>query len=160
MLTFGYPKTTTRLSIAIRIVRQSEMVSRPKLIQTVRMIATEAILTPSRKAEKKRDFRILGTSGFSKAINTKEGRKTAIVANMAPCAPFNCQPIKVTDENKGPGVNCPTAIASTSCTRDNIPFATSSLSKKANKTYPLPYRMAPIFKKIQNIFMFVSEKKG
>ena len=78
------PNVTTRLDNAMRIVRQSKMVSLPKLMQTVRMIATEAILTPSRKAENKGDFRILGTSGFNKATKTKDGRKTAVVARIAP----------------------------------------------------------------------------
>lgn len=143
-----------RLSTAIRMVRQSIIVSLLKLIHTVRMIATEAIFTPSRNAENKRDFRIFGTSGFNKATKTNEGRKTAMVAHIAPEGPFICQPINVTDENTGPGVNCPTAIASISCVRVSNPFATSSPSRKANNTYPLPYSMAPIFRKIQNIFAF------
>ena len=96
------------------------------------MIATDAAFTPSRKAENPFDRRIRGTKGFSNATNTKEGRKTATVAITAPYNPFICQPINVTDENTGPGVNCPTAIASTSCVRESNPFATSSLSKKAN----------------------------
>ena len=75
-------------------------------------MATEAIFTPSRKAENKRDFRIFGRKTlFPEQMKDKinDGRKTAIVASIAPGAPFICQPIKVTDENTGPGVNCPTA---------------------------------------------------
>jgi hypothetical protein len=53
----------------------------------------------------------------------------------------------VADENTGPGVNCPTAIACINCCLVSKPVATNSASKNANNTYPLPYRIAPIFKK-------------
>ncbi len=57
-----------------------------------------------------------------------------IVAASAPPHPPSRQPINVAAENTGPGVNCPTAIASTSVCLDNKPFATNSASKKANNT--------------------------
>ena len=160
VFTFLKPKTTTPLKQAIKTVRQSVTVSHAKSIHTVMMIANEAVFTPSRKAENNFDRRIRGNSGFDKATNTKEGRNTANVAITAPSSPFICQPINVTDEKTGPGVNCPTAMASTNCVRDNNPLATNSLSRKANSTYPLPYRIAPIFRKTRKIRTFASDKKG
>jgi hypothetical protein len=61
--------------MAIEIVRQSVIASLAKLMQTVTMTETEAMLTPSRKAENGLDFCMRGTRGFSPATNTKEGRK-------------------------------------------------------------------------------------
>ena len=61
--------------------------------------------------------------------------------------------MKVAVDNTGPGVNCPIAIASMSSCRVNKSLATSSASKKANNTYPLPYNIAPTFKKVNNIFI-------
>lgn len=112
------------------------------------MIATEAAFTPSRKAENSLLRRMRGISGCDNATNTKEGRKIASVAKAADCHPPICQPIKVTDENTGPGVNCPTAMASINTFRDNNPFATSSLSRNANNTCLAPYRIAPILRRL------------
>jgi len=91
------------LPTAITTARQSVIVARPKSTHTVRMIAAEALFTPSKKAENNFDRRIRGNSGCDKATNTKEGRKIANVANAADCHPPICQPINVTDDNTGPG---------------------------------------------------------
>lgn len=39
--------------------------------------------------------------------------------------------VKVTDEKTGPGVNCPTAIASINCVLNKKPVATNSASRNA-----------------------------
>lgn len=96
------------------------------------------------------DMRSLGINGLRSATKINEGRKIPMVAAKAPPGPPSCHPMKVADENTGPGVNCPTAIASINCCLVSKPVATNSASKNANNTYPLPYRIAPIFKKIRN----------
>lgn len=77
-----------------------------------------------------------------------------MVAAIAPGKPAICQPMKVADEKTGPGVNCPTAMASINSCLLNIPVFTSSASKNAKSTYPLPYNMEPILRNIQKSFQF------
>jgi hypothetical protein len=43
--------------------------------------------------------------GFNSATKKKEGRKIPIEAARAPGRPAICHPMKVADENTGPGVN-------------------------------------------------------
>ena len=76
------------------------------------------------------ELRILRTRGFSNATNRNEGRNMPIVATIAPLMPFTWYPIKVTEENTGPGVNCPTAMASINCWREIMPLATNSESRR------------------------------
>ena len=97
------------------------------------------------------DLLNLGIMGFSSHTNRKEGRKIPNVAASAPVTPFICQPIKVAVDNTGPGVICPIATASIITCLLSQPLATNSVSKNAKSTYPLPYRMAPTFKKDKNI---------
>jgi hypothetical protein len=56
------------LMMAIEIVRQSVIASLAKLIQTVTMMETDAVLTPSRIAENNRDFRIRGTRDLLRSL--------------------------------------------------------------------------------------------
>ena len=76
------------LQTAIAIVLQSVMVSLPIEKQTEMMMATDATLTASKKEENNLEFRIFLTKGFSKATNTKDGRKIPIVEMMAPDQPL------------------------------------------------------------------------
>ena len=113
---------------------QSSSVSLPISPITDKIMAIETIFTVYRKALMTFDFLRRGINGLSKATKRNEGRNIPIVAAMAPCTPPICQPMNVADENTGPGVNCPTAIASTNCCFVSRPFATNSASKKANNT--------------------------
>ena len=134
LFSFLNPKTTIKLATAIKIVRQSVKVSFPISIQTARIIATAPIFSASKNADIIFDFLIFGIKGLSTATNRNEGRKIPTVAAIAPQKPFNCQPIKVAVDKTGPGVNCPTAIASINCDLVSNPVLTNSASKKANKT--------------------------
>src|SRR5665213_470344 len=118
----------------MRIVRQSEMETLPIAKQIPKIIATDAIFTASRNDENIFEFLIFLAKGFNNAINKKEGKKIPRVATDAPVQPSIWYPINVTDEETGPGVNCPTAIASINCCLDIIPFETNSVSRKANST--------------------------
>ena len=120
------------------IVLQSNNVSLLISTTMARMIAMETTFTASKKALMIFDVRSFGIHGLRRATNKKEGRKIPMVAAIAPGAPLICHPINVAEENTGPGVNCPTAIASTNCCLVSNPFVTSSASRKANRTYPLP----------------------
>ncbi len=75
----------------------------------------EAIFTVSKNADIIFDLRNFGISGFKNATNKKEGRNIPMVAANAPLIPPICHPIKVAEEKTGPGVNCPTAMASINC---------------------------------------------
>ncbi len=75
------------------------------MTHTAAIIAMDATLTVSRKADIIFDFLNAGISGLSRATNTKEGRKMPIVAAIAPSNPSICHPIKVAAEKTGPGVN-------------------------------------------------------
>ena len=97
-------------------------------------MAIDTILTVSKKADINFDLLSFGINGFNRATNKKEGRKIPMVAAMAPPAPPICQPMKVAEEKTGPGVNCPTAIASINCCFDSNPLLTNSASKKAKST--------------------------
>lgn len=88
LLIFWYLKTTQALINAIVIVRQSVMASLPIVKQTEAMIATEATLTASRKADKLLYLRILFISGLSNATKINDGRNMAIVISMAPDNPL------------------------------------------------------------------------
>ncbi|HTS45430.1 MAG TPA: hypothetical protein VMH01_13615 [Puia sp.] len=127
-----------KLRTAIKTVFQSRIVSLPNTIITERIMATEAILTVSKNAPIILEDRSLGINGLRKATNRKDGRKMPAVAAIAPPIPLICHPINVADEKTGPGVNWPTAIASTSCCFVIIFLLTSSASRKAKSTYPLP----------------------
>ncbi len=120
--------------MAIKIVRQSVRVSLPMLIHTATIKATAATFTASKKAPITFDFRILGINGFKIRTKRNEGRKIPMVAAIAPVTPFICQPIKVAVDKTGPGVICPTATASIKACLVSQPFATNSVSRKANKT--------------------------
>ncbi len=54
-------------------------------------------------------------SGPLMATKTNAGRKIPIVATSAPVGPPRMYPMKVALVKSGPGVICPTAIASRSC---------------------------------------------
>ncbi len=127
-------KTATKLAMAITMVRQSVSVSFVISMQTAMINATAATLTASKIAPMIFDFRILGINGFNSSTKRKEGRKMPIVAASAPAIPFICQPMKVAVDKTGPGVICPTATASIKACLVNQPFATNSVSRKANKT--------------------------
>ena len=62
--------------------------------------------------------------------------------------------MKVAVVKTGPGVNCPMATASISwlVVIAGI-LSINSISRKASKTYPLPYKTEPIFKKIRKILV-------
>ena len=127
-------KTTTKLARAITIVRQSVKVSFAMFTQTAIINATAATFTASKIAPIIFDCRILGINGFNIKTKRNEGRKIPRVAASAPVIPFICQPIKVAVDNTGPGVICPTATASINACLVSQPFATNSVSRKANKT--------------------------
>lgn len=74
--------------MAIRIVRQSVMVSLPIAKQTAIIMATEATFTASKNAEKPTEFRIRFINGLSRATNTNEGRKIPTVEMTAPPMPL------------------------------------------------------------------------
>ena len=97
-------------------------------------MATDMMFTVSGKADISFDLRNFNTRGLRKATNKKEGKNMPTVAAIAPGRPAICQPIKVAEEKTGPGVNCPTAMASINSFLLNIPVLTNSLSKKANST--------------------------
>lgn len=118
------------LIIAIKIVRQSTTLSLPITRQTDNIMATEATFTASRNTDKPFELRIFFTNGLRNATNTNEGKNIATVETIAPYNPLIWYPIKVTDEKTGPGVNCPTAIASISCFLVSNPVCTNSVSKK------------------------------
>ncbi len=120
--------------MAIKMVRQSESVDSPISMITDKIIATETMLAVSKKAPITLDFLKRGISGLRSATNKKEGRNMPMVAATAPDTPPICQPIKVADENTGPGVNWPTAMASANCCCVSNPLLTNSASRKANKT--------------------------
>ena len=71
------------------------------------------------------------TNGFNNAPKINDGKKMAIVEISAPENPLIWKQIKVTDEKTGPGVNCPTAIASINCVLNKKPVATNSASRNA-----------------------------
>ena len=141
-----------KLARAIKIVLQSVRVSFPIFTATATINATAATFTASKNAPKVLDFLSLGNKGFKIKTNKNEGRKIPMVAAIAPEIPFICHPIKVAVDNTGPGVICPTATASINTCLVSQPFATNSESRKAKRTYPLPYKTAPTFKKVRNIF--------
>jgi len=80
--------TTTAPMNAINIVRQSEMLSLPIVMQIAAIMATDATLTASKKADNAFELRIFLTKGLSNATNTNEGRKIAIVEITAPDNPL------------------------------------------------------------------------
>ena len=116
------------------IVLQSNNVDLPSSTITDNIIAMETMFTVSKKALVIFDFLIRGMSGLSNATNKNEGRNIPIVAAIAPDASPICHPMNVAEEKTGPGVNCPTAMASTSCCFVSNPLLTSSASKKAKST--------------------------
>ncbi len=120
--------------MAISTVLQSIKVSLHISKQTANIKATAATFTAFKKALITFDFRIRGIIGLSTNTNKNEGKKIPNVAAKPPDSPFICQPINVAVDNTGPGVNCPTATASISSCLDSQPFATSSVSRKANNT--------------------------
>ncbi len=152
--------TTAKLTTAIRILFQSSNVSLPISMITAKIIATEVMFTASKKSDITVDLLNTGIKGFNNFTKTKDGKKIPTVAAMAPLIPPICQPINVAEEKTGPGVNCPTAIASMSCCFESKPLLTSASSRNANRTYPLPYRIEPIFKKIQNNLRFETAAYG
>ena len=105
VFSFLKKKVMMKLIAAIVIDRQSSNVSLLISMITEKMIAMLAILTVSRNALIIFDLRSLGINGLSNATNKKQGRKMPIVADKAPPTPASCHPIKVAEENTGPGVN-------------------------------------------------------
>ena len=77
-----------KLIIAITIVRQSVIESCPSWKQMAIIIATEVILTASKKAENSFEFFNFLTIGFNNATNIKDGRKIPSVDTIAPIKPL------------------------------------------------------------------------
>src|ERR1035441_4435271 len=77
--------------------------------------ASEPATTPSSAAAATADLRSRGISGPLIATSTNPGRKIPTVATAAPAQPATTYPINVAVVNTGPGVNCPTATASSNC---------------------------------------------
>src|SRR5262249_13775902 len=105
-------KVTVKHITAISNVFQSVTDALPISTQTASINAIEATFTVSKKADITLELRSLGTSGLRKATNKNDGRNMPAVAAAAPTGPAICQPTKVAEENTGPGVNCPIAMAS------------------------------------------------
>ena len=99
--------------MAITTVRQSVMDVFPISTHIARIKATDTIFTVSKNADNSVEFLNRDINGFNKATNKKEGKNIPVVAATAPGMPAICQPINVADEKTGPGVNWPTAMAST-----------------------------------------------
>lgn len=76
------------LITAIKMVRQSIMVSFPISIHIEIMIAIDATFTASKKTAKTVEFRIFLTNGFNNATKMNEGKKMAIVEINAPEKPL------------------------------------------------------------------------
>lgn len=79
------------------------------------MIEIEAALSPSRKSLKLWLFRADESILCRKKEIKKEGRKIPMVANTPPVVPWIRYPANVALDNIGPGVICPTAMASINC---------------------------------------------
>lgn len=88
LFTFLYLNTIRILKTAIKIVRQSVMVSFPITKQMAAIIATDATFTASRNTENSLEFRIFFTIGFNNATNTKDGKKIPRVDTTAPQNPL------------------------------------------------------------------------
>ena len=73
---------------AIKIVRQSIIVSIPISKQILIIIAIEATFTASKKVENNFEFLIFFTKGFKRATKIKEGKNIAIVEMNAPENPL------------------------------------------------------------------------
>src|SRR5690606_21308836 len=83
-----YLKTIIVLISAMVIVRQSVIVSLLITKHTDAIIATDATLTASKKADNPLELRILFIKGLSSATNTNEGRNIATVEINAPDSPL------------------------------------------------------------------------
>lgn len=89
-------------------------VEMPNLIVTAVINTRAPTLIPSSILDVQGEFLSLGIIGFISNTMIKEGKKTPMVANIAPGSPFNIYPMKVEVVNIGPGVNSPIATASIS----------------------------------------------
>ena len=88
LFTLLKPNVTTILKAAIKMVRQSVIVSLAIEKQMEAMMATDATLTASKKAENSTELRIFFTNGFNKATNRNAGTKIATVETTAPVHPL------------------------------------------------------------------------
>ena len=109
------PTSSAAEASASAAVSGSTIAARPSCQATAAMSPSAATFTPSRKAAARREPRSRGSHGRLTATSTNEGRKMATVASTAPGRPASTKPMKVAVVNTGPGVTCPTAIASSSC---------------------------------------------
>ena len=88
LFSFFYLKEMETLKTAIKIVRQSVIVSLHIAKQTLTIIATDATFTASKKAENSSDVRTFFTARPSNATKTKDGRKIPMVETTAPVKPL------------------------------------------------------------------------
>ncbi len=107
--------STTSDSTAIAIVSGSISETRARPTVTPTTSASETTFTPSSSAPNHGDWRRRGTNGRTMATRMNAGRKMPIVAMMAPGTPPRMKPTNVAEVNNGPGVICPTTMASSNC---------------------------------------------
>ena len=105
---------------------------------TTTINAIDPLETARRNAAKGRDLPASDTTRSTNAAKTNDGPKMPSVATNAPPNPARCQPMNVAVVNTGPGVNCPTEMASSNTSGEIQPRSTTSLSRNTSNTYPLP----------------------
>lgn len=107
----------------------------PNFILTTAINMREAIFIPSSIADTHEEFLNFGIMGFIASTIKNAGKNIPTVLSTAPGIPPSRYPTNVAVVNTGPGVNCPTATASRSCSVVKLPnLSTNSDSKNAKST--------------------------